>query len=399
LDFLCVHLYPESKKLDGALDTLKAFNVGKPVVVEETFPLKCSSAELLGFMETSKDHAAGWISFYWGRPEGQSLGDAIQREWLEKFPARAEEPAAKVVPFHGYKKAIELTHGKARAVLCPEAGGRVLVFSIDGQDALWLDEAEKKWEPGKPSPSSAGRFDYGPELTVAAHPKIWGGEWTATIEKGKVTLTSPAEDAAGMQLKREFEFVTHGKNVGLACRQTMINIGKEPREVCHWGRSFSPGGGICVVPLGDRPSRFPSKYAMYEEGTIINVKNTDDRIRERDGCMEILAPPRKPKLGFDSYAGWLGYAMPNNTVFVKQFATHPDRVYNEAAGLTLSVWYPTGPRIELEPIGPRERLKAGESASFTETWWLLPHPYPKPGEKLDLKSLREQVQRDTAEEK
>ncbi len=23
--------------------------------------------------------------------------------------------------------------------------------------------------------------------------------------------------------------------------------------MCHWGRSFSPGGGICVVPLGDRP--------------------------------------------------------------------------------------------------------------------------------------------------
>ena len=84
--------------------------------------------------------------------------------------------------------------------------------------------------------------------------------------------------------------------------------------------------------------------------------------------------------------------MPNDTVFVKRFAAFPDRVYNESAALTLSVWYPTGPRIELEPIGPRERLKAGESASFTETWWLLPHAYPKAGERLDLKSLREQVE-------
>ncbi len=313
--------------------------------------------------------------------------------------ARAEEPAARVAPFHNYKKAVELTHGKARAVISPEGGGRVLSFTIDGKDAMWLDEAEKKWEPGKPSPSSAGRFDYGPELTVVAHPNTWGGDWTATIEGNKVALLSPREEAAGIQLGREFEFVHKGKSIGLKCRQTMINIGSETREVCHWGRSFSPGGGICVVPLGDRPSRFPSKYAMYEDGAVINVRNKDDLIRERDGCLEILAPPRKPKLGFDGFAGWLAYAMPNNTMFVKRFAAHPDRVYNEAAALTLSVWYPMGPRIELEPIGPRERLKRGESASFTETWWLLPHPYPKPGEKLDLKALREQVLRDTAEEK
>ena len=51
--------------------------------------------------------------------------------------------------------------------------------------------------------------------------------------------------------------------------------------------------------------------------------------------------------------------------------------------------------IELEPIGPRERLKPGESASFTEDWWLLSHPFPKQGQRLDLKALAEQVSRQT----
>jgi hypothetical protein len=301
--------------------------------------------------------------------------------------AVAEEPTARVVKSHGYSQAVELKLGKTRAVLCPQAGGRVLQFSVDGTDAMWFDEAEKNWQPGKPGPITAGRFDYGPELTVKQHPKAWAGEWTTEITKtNSVKLTSPLEDA-GIQLVREFRFIQHDKLVGLSCKQTMTNIGKDVREVCHWGRSFSPGGGICVIPLGDRPSRFPSKYAMYEEGAIINVKNTDEKIRERDGFLEILAPPRKPKLGFDTYAGWLAYVLPNDTVFVKRFATYPDRVYNEAAGLTLSVWYPTGARIELEPIGPRERLKPGESASFTEDWWLLSHTFPKKGKKIDLKAL------------
>jgi hypothetical protein len=309
--------------------------------------------------------------------------------------ASAEEPTAREVVFHGYTKAIELKLGKTRAILCPQAGGRVLEFSVDGVDAMYLDEAEKKWQPGKSGPITAGRFDYGPELTVTPHPKAWSGEWTAEITKvNSVKLTSPREEA-GIQLMREFSLVAHEKFVGLSCKQTMTNVSKEVREVCHWGRSFSPGGGICVIPLGDRPSRFPSKYAMYEDGAIINVKAVDDNIRLRDGFLEILAPPRKPKLGFDTYAGWLAYVMPNNALFVKRFATYPDRVYNEAAGLTLSVWYPTGPRIELEPIGPRERLKPGESASFTEDWWLLSHPFPQKGERIDLKALSEQVAKQT----
>jgi len=313
-------------------------------------------------------------------------------------PAKSQTaPTSRVVQFHGYARAIELTRGSARAVLCPEVGGRVLEFSVAGKDAMMLDDSEKAWQPGKPPQSSAGRFDYGPELTVLAHRTIWSGEWSGEITgPHSARLTSPKDETAGIQLVREFELASSGidaanAQIHLICKQTIRNIGKEVREVCHWGRSFSPGGGICVIPLGDRPSRFPSKYAMYEEGAIINVRNKDDKIREREGFLEILAPPRKPKLGFDATGGWLGYLMPNDTVFVKRFKTYPDRVYNEAAGLTLSVWYPTGPRIELEPIGPRERLQPGESASFVEDWWLFPFPFPKDGQQVDLKALNSLV--------
>lgn len=310
-------------------------------------------------------------------------------------------PSADVVKFHNYDKAIELRRNELKVVLCPQAGGRVLEFSRNGKQALWLDDKEKEWQPGAKSPMSAGRFDYGPELTVTPHPTIWSGEWKTEVDSGRcqATLTSPRDEAAGVQLIREFRLVIGGGETGpippqrsrpprLECRQTIKNIGDKPLEACHWGRSFSPGGGICLVPLGPRLSRFPSKYAMYEDSAIINVRNTDDKIRERDGFLEILGPPRKPKLGFDSHAGWLAYVMPGDVLFIKQFSTYPDRVYNEAAGLTLSVWYPEGPRIELEPIGPRERLQPGESASFTETWYIADCKFPKPGENVDLARVR-----------
>lgn len=304
----------------------------------------------------------------------------------------AAEPTARIIDSHGDTQAVELLcdapAGLARVILGPSAGGRVLVYSIDGKHALWFDENDKRTD-GKAKPMSAGRFDIGPELTIAAHPKLWSGAWTAEItSKSSARLTSQKDEATGLQLTRDFELAADG---GLSCKQTFTNISSEPREVCHWGRSFSPAGGICLIPLAGQ-SKFPSKYAMYEDSAIINVRNQDEKIRERDGFLEILSPPRKPKLGFDSHAGWLAYIMPGDVLFVKRFATFPDRVYNEAAGLTLSVWYPTGPRIELEPIGPRERLKPGESASFTEHWLLLRHPFPAKGESIDLKKLQAQVE-------
>lgn len=95
LDFLCVHLYPEKGKLDENLDTLKAFAVGKPVIVEETFPLKCSSKELLEFIDRASPTAAGWISFYWGATpdelrKSKEFKDAILLDWLEQFAKRAK---------------------------------------------------------------------------------------------------------------------------------------------------------------------------------------------------------------------------------------------------------------------------------------------------------------------
>jgi hypothetical protein len=97
LDFLCVHLYPEAGKVNAALETLAGFAVGKPVVIEETFPLKCSPQELETFLDGSKEHAAGWIGFYWGQTPAQlrdakTIGEAITLQWLELFQRKSNEP-------------------------------------------------------------------------------------------------------------------------------------------------------------------------------------------------------------------------------------------------------------------------------------------------------------------
>jgi hypothetical protein len=102
LDFLCVHIYPERGKVDEALKTLAGFAAAKkPVVIEETFPLKSGMDDFARFIAESRKDAAGHIGFYWGKTlaeyrAGKTIGDAIMRDWLEFFEreaGRLHEPA------------------------------------------------------------------------------------------------------------------------------------------------------------------------------------------------------------------------------------------------------------------------------------------------------------------
>jgi hypothetical protein len=102
LDFISVHIYPETGKVEEALKTLAGFSVGKPVVIEETFPLKSSMDEFGQFIGKSKKHASGWIGFYWGRPPGElrksrTIPDALMLGWLEVF----EENRARMATGNG----------------------------------------------------------------------------------------------------------------------------------------------------------------------------------------------------------------------------------------------------------------------------------------------------------
>jgi hypothetical protein len=91
LDFLSLHFYPRKGEVDRALTALAVYDVGKPIVIQEMFPLYCSIAELDQFIDGSRPLAAGWLGFYWGktlaeyRRAKRSLADAIMLDWLEYF--------------------------------------------------------------------------------------------------------------------------------------------------------------------------------------------------------------------------------------------------------------------------------------------------------------------------
>lgn len=90
LDFASIHFYPKKVPIEESLEILKVYEVGKPLVIEEIFPLEAGLDETEEFIRRSGSHVDGWVSFYWGKTpdESEKKGDlpgAIIAQWLRRF--------------------------------------------------------------------------------------------------------------------------------------------------------------------------------------------------------------------------------------------------------------------------------------------------------------------------
>jgi hypothetical protein len=81
VDFLSVHIYPKSKEPREASKALNECLTGKPLVIEETFPLECTIEEFESFMRSTRDIAVGWIFHY----DGSTLAELDELERKQKL--------------------------------------------------------------------------------------------------------------------------------------------------------------------------------------------------------------------------------------------------------------------------------------------------------------------------
>ncbi len=295
----------------------------------------------------------------------------------------------KTLDFGRYRDCPVIENDTTRVVFCSQIGGRIMEYSLLGKNALFVskfdlgsNESDVAWK----SDPSAGRFDIGPEAMVPKRDELFRGKWNAEATGPRsLRLTSQKSESTGVQLVRDFELDDRGSR--LRCTQRIKNICNHEVQYCHWSRTLAAGAGIVLMPL-EGHARFPKRYVRYENGGIL-IRPEDPGIRIRDGFLEIIGPPTTPKLGMDSLAGWVAHQQPSGLLFIKQYPTYPDRLYNEVAGITLSTWAPSsGETVEIEPIGPAETIAPGGESSFTETWWLFDSEYPREGQSIDLETLR-----------
>ena len=308
----------------------------------------------------------------------------------------ANNIGSRLISTHGYQNCIELSNASCRVVLEPNMGGRVLVYEIEGKNALYIDSTQnglkfsnKELETAPGIQPCAGRFDIGPEKLKPNTKLFWQGQWNPEITgKFSAKLSSQIDIASNLQLVRSFEL--DPKSSKLKITQTIKNLGAKPQKLCFWSRTFATGGGICIVPLS-KPNRFPKGYIEYGDGNVMRyMPESDENIKLKNDHLLILGPTKASKFVFDSNQGWMGYITKDDMLFVKTYDYKKCYEYGEMAAVPLSIWYKDNLMAELEPIGPWEWVAGNGESSFSEVWHLLPFTYPQ-NKEVDVEKINAKV--------
>ena len=298
--------------------------------------------------------------------------------WAAWPVSAADSPAVaqgvRVATYSGWENALVLAGGDAQAVVVPATGGRIAQFALNGDNVLYEEPGSGgKTLANTPAGFAVGGYqcDLGPELRrIPDHKLLWMGAWQWTAPRPHtVSLQSQPDFGIGVQLEKEIMVAPDSGELGLL--QRMKNVSSKEVAFCLWDRTVCKGGGFAFFPL-NKKSRFKAGWSIRKEGsgppTYDGGKPSDPRVRVLGGVL--VAETKGPllRLGADSDAGWIAYAV-GRLLFVKHFPVFPSGNY---AGAGHSVEFACdGNMASLEPLSPEVNLKPGESYTFPEKWTLL----------------------------
>jgi len=319
----------------------------------------------------------------------------------------AKSPPARVSTYRGWKT-LELNNSVIKVQIVPDIGGRVIQFSLDDFEYMWVNDALA----GKTSPETGlapdgSWLNYGGEKLWPA-PQGWGSEdhWPgppdavldgmpheAKILKdvAAVQLTSQDDKRSGIRFSRIIKIFEDSTRVSIDA--TMKNIDTRPRRWGIWSnaqpnaanaRGNGPNDKTNVYCPINPKSIFPRGYGV-QFGLANNPQFKPDYNR---GLMRVHSERLVGKVGLDSHAGWL--ATVDGTagyVFVQRFTFHPDKPYPHNSSVavwlqgkgTIVAWnkmmqMPDDPAenpylVECEVLSPLAGLSPGESYSFHYDWY------------------------------
>lgn len=262
-----------------------------------------------------------------------------------------------------------------KAVIVPQVGGRVIHYSLEGENIIWENPAGfgKTLATAKEGFYVGGyQCDLGPELrwpAIPNHRALWMGVHQGAAHKNHSVKTLSEPDATlGIQMEKEITIDADTGELGIT--QRMRNTSQHETAFCLWDRTLCNGGGYAFFPL-NKKSRFPAGWSV--RGKLENRMFYDGdkpqcpQSRLLDGVLVTRCEGEPTKLGADSDAGWIAYAR-GRLLFVKYFPYFPKGDYTDG-GNSVELYFDH--RAELEPLSPEVKLKPGQTYDFPEMWLLI----------------------------
>ena len=270
----------------------------------------------------------------------------------------------------GWEQSFVLTGSALRTVVVPQAGGRILEYSINDENVLLPP-------PDAASAPVLGERKAGYHCTIGPDPggtaslaPLWTNPSRATpLGRFGVKLTSEPQAQLGIQLEKEVLMEPESGDLGLT--QRLRNTSKAERAIWLCDHTTCPGGGFAFFPL-KKKSRFPAGWSLQSladgKTTWDGAKPQSPHVRILNGVLVANSAGEPTTLGADSDSGWIAYVR-GKWLFVKYFSYTAKGRYPEG-GHSVRVSFDEQ-SAELQAFSPEIKLKPGENYEMPEKWTLL----------------------------
>ncbi len=278
------------------------------------------------------------------------------------------------IAYLGSPNNIKLSNGTVELVLATDYGPRIMRYALAG--APEEGNVFATIPPDKPNLKT----ELGDWFIRGGH-RLWHAP--EAVPRSYVPDDSPVEvkfDGATVKLIQPVEKVTHiqkevwitldpqGSHVTVLHKLT--NKGLFTVTMSCWAMSAMNKGGIAILPQEPYQSH-DDEVRPARSMTVWGYTDlTDPRWMIGKSVITLTQNPditTSQKIGILNKQGWSAY-FHAGALFVKRFAYEKGKEYPDLG--CNNETYADGVFLELETLGPLEKVDPGQAISFQEDWWL-----------------------------
>ncbi len=280
----------------------------------------------------------------------------------------------KVEPTHYgvWEHAYRVSNGEVELVVTSSSGPRIIHYGFAGGQNFFRVFPDGK---GFNNKSKLGEWFIMGGHRLWAAPELVPGTYYPDNDPVRIdthadglTAVPPLETFTGLQ--KQFTVKMSPAGTGVEVIHKITNHGGFPVEIAAWVLSVMAQGGIGVSgfpPRGTHPEVLaPTNPLIMWAFTDLS----DPRWKFTKKYLTLRQDPKNnvpQKLGYFRKDTWAAYVL-NGEAFVKQTTADSSRSYPDM-GSSFEI-FTNADFLELETLGPLEKLAPGESLTHVENWSL-----------------------------
>lgn len=286
------------------------------------------------------------------------------------------------VAYKGWKNNLQLSNGTVDLVMTLEVGPRIIRYGFVGEPNVFKEYEEQMGKSGEETWQIRGghRLWHAPEEITRSYVTDNAPIKDEKLTESSVRLIQPVEKITGIQ--KEIDVALDPEGTGVTVTHRLRNTNLWEVELAPWVLTVMAQGGTAIIPLPEKishpgslePGEKPDYRGFPPNQNLIVWPFTDlADPRWRFGTRYITLTQdrnaKKPtKLGVAHKLGWIGY-LNNGTMFIKAFEYQEGKTYTD--GGSNFETFTNKDMLEVESLGPLQRIAPGAAIEHIERWRLL----------------------------